>query len=358
MRKWALQWFHCITPLHVGAGQGLGAIDRPVAREAASDYPFVYSSTQKGAFRAIAEKEWAIPDDEATRRRKVNAAFGSEGSENEGCMSFVDAALIALPVRSMAGTFAMCTSPLALATLHRKLAMAGGQEGEVGKLSSAIVSVLEKFPFEKRGVALGASSWPPPHPDPTAAAAVPAPPWDSVISFGPPEIKYCIEGLILDCVNTDSARTAMAELAFRMVSQWFGDDESFWKKYLAARLLLVDDTSFSHLVLNATQVDPGIKIAGTGTTEIGSLRYTEYLPSETVLASIVASERPFMRPDPPENETAIDALWDKVRNEYKKTADRYLQLGGDETKGKGIVRSRFVPLAGWDDPVPTMTRTT
>jgi UDP-N-acetylmuramoylalanine--D-glutamate ligase len=45
--------------LHNGAGQGLGSIDRPIIREAATDYPFVQSSTLKGALRGRAIEAYA-----------------------------------------------------------------------------------------------------------------------------------------------------------------------------------------------------------------------------------------------------------------------------------------------------------
>lgn len=39
------------TFIHPGSGQSAGALDQPVAREAATDYPFIAGSSLKGALR-------------------------------------------------------------------------------------------------------------------------------------------------------------------------------------------------------------------------------------------------------------------------------------------------------------------
>ena len=56
MTEWRVMLWHCITPLHNGSGQGLGAIDRPVIREVASGLPFVQGSSLKGALRALVKQ--------------------------------------------------------------------------------------------------------------------------------------------------------------------------------------------------------------------------------------------------------------------------------------------------------------
>ncbi|HCW51693.1 MAG TPA: hypothetical protein DGR79_06470, partial [Clostridiales bacterium] len=48
-------WIHALTPLHVGAGQGVGFIDLPVMREKATGWPIVPGSTVKGVMRGLFE---------------------------------------------------------------------------------------------------------------------------------------------------------------------------------------------------------------------------------------------------------------------------------------------------------------
>ncbi len=39
------------SPIHPGSGRGVGVVDLPVAREAATDYPVLVGSSLKGALR-------------------------------------------------------------------------------------------------------------------------------------------------------------------------------------------------------------------------------------------------------------------------------------------------------------------
>ena len=45
------------TPIHPGAGRGMGVVDLPVAREAATDYPVIVGSSLKGALRDRVETD-------------------------------------------------------------------------------------------------------------------------------------------------------------------------------------------------------------------------------------------------------------------------------------------------------------
>ena len=44
-------WLHAMTPLHVGAGRGLGYIDMPIVREKVTTWPYVPGSSIRGAWR-------------------------------------------------------------------------------------------------------------------------------------------------------------------------------------------------------------------------------------------------------------------------------------------------------------------
>lgn len=324
MTQWALQLFHCITPLHNGAGQGLGTIDRPIIREAATGYPFIQSSTLKGAYR-----------DKAGTDNAVTAAFGSKDANkpNLGCVSFTDAMLVALPVRSLAGTFALCTSRLALARLHRWLEIAQVTAQGPKAFQAAIATLLEKAAGMDQ-TAVGPSAW-----DPNGATTQ-GPPWDQAIRINDIRINdkgpYCLEGLVLDPEPDGGARAAVAEVAWRLAKLLFGaDPKAFWHGYFRSRLLLVPDLPFSDLVKRATPVEANIKILETGITQDGSLRYTEYLPAEAVLASLVSAG------DPRVGGVTSKGVWTLFTN----VATGPIQLGADESKGKGIATSTAVPLA-------------
>jgi len=101
------------TFVHPGCGRDMGAVDLPVAREAATDLPFVAGSSVKGAF-----KDWAHVEDGEGKK-----LFGE--ADRAGQLLFGDARLLALPVRSLDGAYKWVTSPLLIERLLRDLRRAG-----------------------------------------------------------------------------------------------------------------------------------------------------------------------------------------------------------------------------------------
>src|ERR1019366_1911974 len=101
-----MYWIHALTPLHAGAGSGVGFIDLPIMREKTTSWPVLPGSAVKGV---LADDG----GDAETRKRDPlrRAAFGiAEGSDGEygshtGSLVFSDARLVCLPVRSLYGTF-------------------------------------------------------------------------------------------------------------------------------------------------------------------------------------------------------------------------------------------------------------
>ena len=47
----ALLFLRALSPLHAGTGQGIGAIDLPIAREKATGIPYLPGSSLKGVLR-------------------------------------------------------------------------------------------------------------------------------------------------------------------------------------------------------------------------------------------------------------------------------------------------------------------
>jgi CRISPR-associated protein Cmr4 len=106
------------TFLHPGAGDSLGVVDLPVAREAATSYPFVPGSGVKGALR-----DWWNPAEAPGLER----LFGRQ--DRAGSLSVSDARLALLPVRSLDGPYAWVTCPYVLERLERDLRRAGLDPG-------------------------------------------------------------------------------------------------------------------------------------------------------------------------------------------------------------------------------------
>ena len=107
------------TPVHPGAGQGMGVVDLPVAREAATDYPVLVGSSLKGALRDKAE----TIDKAGKAGISVTARFGQP--DHAGDLLVSDARLLLLPVRSLTTSFRWVTCPHLVERYGRDLARAG-----------------------------------------------------------------------------------------------------------------------------------------------------------------------------------------------------------------------------------------
>lgn len=102
-----LLFVHALSPLHAGTGQGVDVIDLPIAREKATGIPFLPGTTLKGVFRDGCEN-----DD--IRKRVFGPDTSGDPSEHAGSVTFTDARLLLMPIRSLRGVFAWATSPLLL----------------------------------------------------------------------------------------------------------------------------------------------------------------------------------------------------------------------------------------------------
>lgn len=111
--KTTMLGFLAETAIHCGAGRSSGIIDLPVAREAATDYPFIPGSGLKGALRDRARSQ-GRPDHD------LEALFGVQSQAGKLLVS--DARLLLLPVRSLAGAYRWVTCPLVLERYQRDLA--------------------------------------------------------------------------------------------------------------------------------------------------------------------------------------------------------------------------------------------
>lgn len=124
------------TPVHVGAGQSTGAIDLPVAREAATDYPVIPGSGLKGALRDAARANGANG-----AAINLDEVFGKP--DGAGRLVVSDARILLLPVRSLSGTYRWATCPHLIERLGRDLGRAGDRGGST-------------MPALKQGAYLGA----------------------------------------------------------------------------------------------------------------------------------------------------------------------------------------------------------
>lgn len=118
------------TFIHPGAGQNMGAIDLPVARESATGFPFIAGSSFKGSLRDFAEQQY----EGGEKHPEIRKIFGSQESEEganspvgAGALLVSDARLLLLPVRSLSGPYKWATCPQLLERYLRDSRRGGRQ---------------------------------------------------------------------------------------------------------------------------------------------------------------------------------------------------------------------------------------
>ena len=292
-----IYWIHTVTPLHVGAGRGVGYIDLPIAREKVTNWPYIPGSAVKGV---IADNFNASEES----RKKANdplaiAAFGTANTNDTvnadstaGSLVFTDAKIVCLPVRSFYGTFAWVTSPFCLERLNRDLKMSL-RSVKIDKSEAASVTSSSKLMKEKSTVYLEDL-------DIQAKASM--------------EVDECAE----------------------LISKSIFADRPEWQEVFRERFIVVNDDIFTFLSESATEVNARIKIGeDTGIVVKGALWYEEALPVETILAGMVWCDRVYKN-DGKSAAPTKEALLDKFC-----TAPLDLQIGGKASTGKGRVRCLF-----------------
>jgi CRISPR-associated protein Cmr4 len=226
------------------------------------------------------------------------AVFGPESAEADkhaGALSVTDARLLAFPVRSLKGVFAWVTCPAALERLRRDLALVGWTGPQ-----------LPRGPDKDKALAL---------------------------KGGPLLIED--RHLLLEEFEFERAGdcSAVAGWVARHAVQ---DDAT--KVRVQNQLAVLHDDDFTHFVRHATEVVARIGLNyETKTVREGALFYQEFLPAETIFYAL-ALANPSRKADTARTaDTILRYVADRV------AAVPYLQLGGDETIGKGICTARLLP---------------
>jgi CRISPR-associated protein Cmr4 len=293
--KKAAVFLYAVSPVHMGAGQAVGVIDNPIQRERHTGHPSFAGSGIKGAvrhsFKALGGDEVHID--------KLLGPDSNSGDLYAGAVSFGDAQLVALPVRSIKRGYAYVTCPQALARARRLLAVTGSDPG---------------WPVENvdSGKALIANR--------------------DLLSGD----KLHLEAFEYVAKDSESLPGIAADLAGKALPA--GDDYAFFREKLKADLVVLSDTDFNYFAQNAMLVEPHVRIdEKTGTASDGGLFYTENLPPESLLiAPLLASKTRSGRKD---DALPAEAVLAQIRTLID---SRLLQIGGDATTGRGLVVAKVV----------------
>ncbi len=286
-----LMFLHALSPVHAGTGQSLGAIDLAIARDRATDMPYIPGSSIKGTLRGLAQDK---------QHKDTIAVFGpetAEASEHSGSLVVGDANLLLLPVRSVAGTFAWVTSPLLLARFARDCKEAGLKDIP-GLSDMAALQECRTCKDETRLLAQG------------------------MVIFED-----------LDLKPTSISATPWADFIGKLLFP--GDD--FWQAALKQKLCIVHDDIMAFFARHAVDVSARIRMnPETHTVAKGALWYEENLPAEAVLTSLLLAAPP--------KKAKVDAQGVfKLVQEMTQTS---IQLGGNATVGRGRCRAVLANQGG------------
>jgi len=299
--------FYGISPIHAGAGSSTSVVDLPIQRERHTNWPHIQASSVKGAmrqhFRRFAEEK--LEGNEKEAKEYINYIFGNDdvndpnnpviikdnsGEDKRvpiaaGVLSVSDAKILAFPMRSSLAPFVHITCPAVLKRLENDLKFCA----------------LDNLTFE--------------------CAGLPAVIEDNAfILKGDKNFKgkILLEDMVVNVQqnNNEENRSIVQPLGGLL-----NDVET---------LILVSDEVFNYCVSYCTEIQTQIKIdTKTGTTLDGSLRYQELLPSDTLLYSVVYFSASAF-------DTVLQA--ETVQKTVKNSIAGFMQIGGDETMGRGICK--------------------
>jgi len=291
-KKSGVLTFYSETPVHVGTGQSVSYVDLPIQRERHTSFPVLWSSGIKGVIRDLASREW-------NDKEKVELIFGpeNEGSEFASCMSITDAKILLYPVRSLKGVFAWITCPLVLRRLKDDITSVG--------LNKDLN--ISEFLNVTDGEAL---------------------------VFGD------------DLIVKDKNEVVLEEFAFEAEERELGGLEEFLSSLLPnneltsklkEHLVIVSDNVFKDFVNYAVEIRTRIRIdQAKGTVKDKALFSEELIPSESVFYSLVFVGEPFGKNG---KLNSADDVFKEIKSLFE--GNGLIQLGGDETTGKGYMRVKF-----------------
>ncbi len=293
-----------LTSTHAGSGSQVGIVDQPIQREVHTTFPKIEASSLKGCIKdSLVDGLLQRSTDVVKNEKLLTAMLGSDPGANDtdtsaSVVSFTDARLLFFPVKSVKGVFAWITCPLILKRFVDEMRMSGIElsdqlppENSVTTKSKLLLSnktkiMLEEFPIT-----------------------------------------------VFECTALD---TLIDEI------KAFLPENALVKSYLKDHTAVVSDDEFKDFVNLSTEVITRIRInKETGIVCDGALFNEEYLPSETILYSLMMVAPLFLdstkQEKLPEELKNVDDQPKAILDIIKESLPNIVQLGGNATLGKGLL---------------------
>jgi CRISPR-associated protein Cmr4 len=294
--------FYAVSPIHAGSGTSTSAVDLPIQRERHTNWPHIQATGVKGAFRA----HFRDFVNQNKDKQLINLVFGSDKQDDwdpkidnlPGAMSVSDARLLAFPMRSNIAPFVWVTCPSVIKRLKTDL---------------HYISLGKKMTMDEQDIQKDNAVW---------------------IGKGELEKPVVLEDAVVNVtkeIEDDFFKNTFPELK---------------------NLLLISDDMFDYAVSYCTEIQTNIKIdSSTGTAKDGALRYQEFLPADSVLYSIVHYSGRNASEIKDDKQTELKKLVEEMQAETIKTfventIKDFIQIGGDETLGKGICKLEWINKGG------------
>jgi CRISPR-associated protein Cmr4 len=316
----AMLFLYCETPVHAGTGTSLSIVDLPIQRERITGLPIIQASSLKGVLRAetlsILKRKG-----EQNAEEKVKVLFGPEpkpgqASDHAGCVSPHDARLLLFPIRSLVGVFAWATCPLVLERFKREMIAAGfSVNWDVPTLPANSQQALVAHD-------------------------------DTIVADG----KVVLEEFAFKAQPSEETKSIAEWLAKNAFPQ--SPEYKPFRDWLPKRFVILPDDAFRDFTQLATEIQTRVQLKKETKTVGEGPWFEEHLPSETLLYAPIFVSKPLAPKDNVPNEfkennepsaaKVLGFLKDLTTpNTDKPYLDR-LQIGGDETVGRGIVKVRFI----------------
>jgi len=299
------------TPLHPGSGgEIIGLVDLPIQRERHTNFPKIEASGLKGCIREAFEnsnKQISLNSQQININDKkiISLVFGPEDTEeaHAGALAFTDARILLFPVKSLKGVFAWITCPMVLERFKEDLKLTNIIDRSLNVDFSTLINTL---------------------------------PEQTNISI---ESKVVLEEFTFELKENKETSKIAKYLAEKIFPN---DTYKFWREKLEKDLVILSDEDFEQFVTSSTEVITRTRIDNvTGTVKSGALWTEEYLPQDTILYSIAMASPVRVEKDEAKGvfkaETP-DKEAKKVLQFFELGIPDVIQIGGNQTIGKGIVR--------------------
>lgn len=298
----AIFYIHALSPLHMGTGAAVGAIDLPHSREAATQLPNVPGSGIKGVWRdqlrPAKDKSADHPNPKTSdlNCEDFTRLFGSnwgQGSRDQAALLFSDAWLLCMPVMSFVGDFAWVTSPMSLA----------------------------RFARERRYTLPNATT--PALPQPQAHQAQVS--TDCVLKH---ESDLYLHELKIKASDNKAAQ----DWAKLIAQEVFANDDAYQKEFIT-RFVVVGEAELVHLSHAAAHVPMRNALDDNKTVRDGALWSEENMPAETIFWGTVSADTLQDRDNQIYSASHSLSQFTALAHQTPR-----LQLGGKASVGRGVCR--------------------